>query len=114
MRIDIYANGFELTDHLRSHIERRLQFALGRVNDNLDKVHVRLSDVNGPRRGQDKCCQIQIPLCGKQDIVVEDTETDIHAAIDRAADRAGRTLLRRLARLREHRYSRNFDSQIEE
>ena len=34
-------------------------------------------------------------------VVIEDTEADLYVAIDRAADRAGRTLERRLARQRE-------------
>ncbi|MDP2811649.1 MAG: HPF/RaiA family ribosome-associated protein [Rhodocyclaceae bacterium] len=102
MRIDIQASGFELTDGLREHTERRLQFALSWASHDVRKVVVRLSDINGPRGGNDKRCRIQIPLPRTPDIVIEDTEPDLYVAIDRAADRAERSLARRLERQREH------------
>lgn len=106
MRIDIQARGFALTDGLREHTERRLQFALGWARDDLSSVKVRLSDTNGPRGGNDKRCRIQIPLAGAADVVIEDTEDDLYAAIDRAAERTERTVARRLDRRREHQHVR--------
>ncbi|NOY66128.1 MAG: HPF/RaiA family ribosome-associated protein [Gammaproteobacteria bacterium] len=101
MYIDIQARNFPLTDALRSHTERRLGFALSTRDDHIQRVIVRLSDINGPRGGADKRCHIQIVLAQLTDVVIEDTETNLYAAIDRAADRAGRTLGRRLARQRD-------------
>ena len=37
-------------------------------------------------------------LAGLPDLVVEDIEADLYVAIDRAADRAGRTLVRKIDR----------------
>lgn len=102
MRIDIQASGFDLTDGLREHTKRRLQFALSWASHDVRKVVVRLSDINGPRGGNDKRCRIQIPLPRTPDIVIEDTESDLYVAIDRAADRAERSLARRMERQREH------------
>lgn len=114
MRIDIQARGFDLTEGLREHTARRLQFALGWAGHGVRSVTVRLSDVNGPRGGNDKRCRIKIPLPGGQDVVIEDTEADLYVAIDRAADRTERTVARRLERLREHRHVRiNTDETIE-
>ncbi|MFA7270433.1 MAG: hypothetical protein WC073_13930 [Sterolibacterium sp.] len=48
MRIEIQASGFDLTDALRDHTERRLQFALSWASDDVRKVLVRRSDINGP------------------------------------------------------------------
>ena len=104
MRIDIQARGFDLTEGLREHAERRLQFALSWVS--VRTVRVCLFDVNGPRGGNDKRCRIQIPMAGAQNVVVEDAEADLYLAIDRAADRTERTMARRLGRLREHRHLR--------
>lgn len=104
MQINIQARGFELTDDLREHIERRLQFALGWANDHLRQVSVHLSDENGPRGGKDKRCRIQIGFPGAPSVVIEDTEADVYVAIDRAADRTGRSVARRLERLRDHRH----------
>ena len=98
MQIDIKARDFPLTDALRSHAERRLRFALSCCGDHIQRVVIRLSDINGPRGGADKCCHLQVVLGGVPDVVVDDTEADLYVAIDRAADRAGRTLVRRIDR----------------
>ncbi|PKO90913.1 MAG: 30S ribosomal protein S30 [Betaproteobacteria bacterium HGW-Betaproteobacteria-10] len=105
MHINIQASGFELTEGLRQHTERRLSFALGWANRDVRKIAVRLFDVNGPRGGEDKCCRIQVTLPKMQDVVIEDTEANIYVAIDRAADRAERSVGRRLERQREHQHS---------
>ena len=104
MQINIQARGFTLTDGLREHTSRRLQFALGWASHHLGKVSVRLSDENGPRGGKDKRCRIRISFPGAQDVVIEDTETDLYVAIARATDRAGRSVTHRLERQRDHRH----------
>lgn len=104
MKIDIRARGFELTEGLRQHAERRLSFALGWASYDVRKVTVCLFDVNGPRGGEDKCCRIQVALPKAQDVVIEDTEADLYIAIDRAAERVERSVTRRLERQREHRH----------
>lgn len=104
MHIDIRARGFELTEGLRQHIERRLSFALGWASYDVSKIAVRLFDVNGPRGGEDKCCRIQVTLPKTQDVVIEDTEADLYVAIDRAAERAERSVARQLERQREHKH----------
>ena len=101
MQIEIQARNFKLTQALRGHVERRLGFALSTRNDHIQRILVRLSDINGPRGGADKCCHIQVVLPSLADVVIEDTEVNLYAAIDRAADRASRTVTRRLARQRD-------------
>lgn len=100
MQINIQTRDFQLTEALRSHIKRRLGFALSARDDHIQRVLVRLFDINGPRGGADKCCHIQVVLTQLPDVVIKDTEADLYTAIDRAADRAGRTTVRRLARQR--------------
>jgi len=102
MRTDIHASGFQQTDGLRAHTERRLQFALSWAAHDVRKAVVRLSDVNGPRGGDDKRCSIQLLLRHKPDVVIRDQASDLYVAIDRAVDRAERALVRRLERQREH------------
>ena len=100
MRIDIKTSGIDLTDGLRQHTERRLEFALDRAHHDINSVTVRLSDINGPRGGFDKRCQIQTPLPHPRGVVIEEPDSDLYVAIDRAANRAGNTLGRRLSRRR--------------
>ena len=97
MQINIQSLGFTLTHALREYTGRRLRFALVHAGDHVRRVTVRLYDVNGPRGGIDKRCRIQVMLNGLAAVVIEGTEADLYLAIDRAADRIGRTVMRGLA-----------------
>lgn len=100
MHIDIHTHAFRLTPGLREHVEKQLAFALSHAGDSIIRLTVRLSDINGPRGGVDKRCLIEARLKQTPALVIEDVDTDLYVAIDRAAERAGRTLARRLARQR--------------
>ena len=100
MNLQIKAQDFTLTDGLRQHVSTRLAYALNHGRDIVTRIVVRLSDVNGPRGGVDKCCGIEVRLKGAPALIIEDTQTDLYVAIDRASERIGRTLDRRLARQR--------------
>ena len=101
MQIVIHALDFPLTGALRSHAERRLRFALTCYKEHIQRVVMRLSGTYGARGGADKCCHLQVVLGGLPDVVVKDIEIDLYVAIGRAANRAGRTVKRRLARRRD-------------
>lgn len=100
MKIDIRAHGFTLTDGTRQHIGWRLAGMLAHAGNAVSRVVVRLSDINGPRGGVDKRCGVELRLKGAQPLVVEDVQSDLHVAIDRACERIGRSLHRRLMRRR--------------
>lgn len=100
MQMNIQCCGFDLTPGLRDYTSKRLAYSLRFGNAHIMRLTVRLSDVNGPRGGEDKRCCIELRLKRLSDVVIEDTETDLYAAIDRAAGRAARTLARRLTRSR--------------
>lgn len=101
MQIEIQTRDFSLTNALQDHIQRRIGFALSTRYQHIQRILVRLSDINGPRGGNDKCCHIQVVLPRQEDVVIEDIEADMYVAIDRAADRASRTLSRKLTRQRD-------------
>ena len=103
MQIEIQARDFTLTKSLSDYIERRINFLLSSKYDQIKRIRVYLSDINGPRGGVDKRCKIQISLPRLKDIVIEDTELDLYVAIDRVVDRAVRTVNRRLGRLQQKR-----------
>ena len=102
MQIEIQARDFSLTQALRSHVVRRLGFALSNRFDRIERIGVRLSDINGPRGGG-KTCQLHILMPGQSDVIIVDTQTNLYVAIDRAANRAARAVARRLARIRDYR-----------
>ena len=111
MHIDIQASGFKLTNDLREHAVRRLQFALSWAAHDVSKVVVRLSDINGPRGGRDKRCYIQVPIPGRPDVVIEDIEPDLYVAINHAVDRIERSVARRLERKRAHAHG-SFKTEV--
>jgi len=98
MQVDIQARNFTLTNALRNYVERRLRFDLTRYKPAVSRLQVRLSDVNGPRGGPDKRCQVWVRLIAQPDVVVEDTEADLYAAVDRALGRTARAVSRRVSR----------------
>jgi len=101
MRIDVRGHEIAVTREIRNHVERRLQFALGRFGRHVRRVTVRLSDVNGPRGGADKTCRIAVAMPRHQGMVVEDADASLYVAVDRAAERAGRMVTRYLTRIRD-------------
>lgn len=103
MQIEIQARGFSLTEGLRTQTERRVRFALGSSSSRVRRVVVRLADENGPRGGLDKRCTIRASVPGAPAVIVEQREADLYVAIDRAADRAGRAVSRRLERTSDWR-----------
>jgi putative sigma-54 modulation protein len=92
MQIDIQTRGLILTEELRIHVERRLQFALSRFQDRVQRIAVCLS--NSDSSGAALQCDLHIHVKGWPDVLIEDTEADIYVAINRAVSRAGRTLER--------------------
>ena len=72
----------------------RLQFVLRRVQWLVPRATVRLSDVNGPRGGVDKRCQVELDTDGSGKVVITAQSRDWRSAIDTALARAARALLR--------------------
>ncbi len=94
MQLFISAKNFKVADSLREHIDRRLQFALGKFDPRIDRVDVGLSDINGPKGGVDKHCRIVARIRSLGSVVVEDQDQDFFTVVDRAADRIGRAVHR--------------------
>ena len=104
MQIDVQALGFELMPALREHTAGGsvcLRPRGGRSSKTGEP------GVETPARRLDRgriACGVRITLTGAPQVLIEDTETDLYVAIDRAADRAGRTVARRLERSRDQRH----------
>jgi putative sigma-54 modulation protein len=101
MNLKIQAADFPLTDGLRQHVSLRLAHALNYGRDLVTRIVVHLSDVNGVRGDKEKRCSIEVRLKGAPALIVEDIQSDLYVAIDRAAERIGRALDRHLARQRD-------------
>ena len=106
MRVTIQTSGFDMTSALRAYTEHRLATALGWARDHTHKLAVSLSDINGPRGGVDKRCLIQVQMGGGREVIIENVEADLYAAIDRAVDRADRAVVRQVERARHFTHTR--------
>ena len=104
MKIHIRGRNIGVTKVVRTRVERRLLFALGRFGERIDRLLLRFSDTNGYRADVDKRCQINVGLRPRS-VRVEHTDADLFVALDRAADRASRSVARALERERDHEES---------
>lgn len=79
---------------LRDLTEQRVRFAFRRLGWLVPRAEVLMSDVNGPRGGIDKRCQIKLQTDGIGAVVVASVANDWRTALDRALGRATRFLMR--------------------
>ena len=115
MQIDIQARQIPLDRSLKGYTQRRIRFALTRFDERIQRVSMWLSDVNGPKGGRDKHCRLQLALAGNTSIVIEDIHEILSVAINRAIERAGHSLVRKLDRQQSRlQRSRNvmFESSV--
>lgn len=91
---------------LRELSEHRVRFTLRRLSWQVPHVEVQMSDVNGPRGGIDKRCQVKLKTDGAGSLVVASVAADWRTALDIALARATRYLLRTWCRRSEPRRSR--------
>jgi ribosome-associated translation inhibitor RaiA len=79
---------------LRDLAERRVRFVLRRLSWLVPRAEVQLSDMNGPRGGVDKRCQVELRTDGAGSVVVAAVAKDWRTALDNALARAARFLMR--------------------
>jgi ribosome-associated translation inhibitor RaiA len=73
----------------------RSEFVFRRLAWLISKATVSLSDINGPRGGVDKRCQVEVQVSRENTVVATSIARDWKAAIDLALSRAARTLVRK-------------------
>jgi hypothetical protein len=96
----IRADGLALDERDRHYIRRRLGEKLGRHARVVERVTVRLRDVNGPRGGVDVRCTIKVVLSGLPSVVVQQQAATMRPAITDALDGAERAVRRSVQRRR--------------
>lgn len=84
---------------LRELASSRLSAALQRLSPRVPRVTVELSDVNGPRGGVDKHCQLTLHTAGVGSVIVRAVASRWRIAFDEALARALHLLTRQLHRL---------------
>jgi ribosome-associated translation inhibitor RaiA len=90
--------GVNLSEEYKKDIRRKLGLKLGKFAESIERVSVRVTDVNGPRGGVDQLCRVKVVLSGLPSVVFEHLERAPGLAIDGAlagAERAVRKALQR-------------------
>lgn len=77
---------------------QRMRFALRRLATFVPHAKVRFTDVNGPRGGVDKRCQVELTTDRVGTVVIASLARDWRTALDRSIGRATRVLSRSLQR----------------
>jgi putative sigma-54 modulation protein len=67
MLLNVLSRGVVLTDSMRAAMQRKLDFALDRFGDRLERVEVTIEDLNGPRGGVDK--RVRLLLSGPSQVL---------------------------------------------
>jgi len=86
--------------------QRRTRFVLRRLAWLVPQATVVMSDVNGPRGGTDKRCQVELRTDLVGTVVVSSVASDWRSALDKALARAARFVLRLVHRHRDARQLR--------
>lgn len=103
MDIEVFERNVKLTSDQKALISRRLEFALGRFEMHLGNIQATFCDLNGPRGGCDLQCRLQVSMRVGRELLVSEVGETVEASITAAADRAARTIARRLQRSRDRR-----------
>ena len=86
----------------------RLRFVMRRLTWLVPRATVQLSDVNGPRGGIDKRCQVELKTDSIGTVVITSMARDWRAALENALGRAARVLVRAWSRGRRQQRSRHL------
>ena len=96
MKIRLKTHGIELSADLHDYVRRRAHFSLGRFAGRIKSLSIRLADINGPRGGIDKLCDVRVDVGHGEPVMVRERQVSIHAAVAFAVERAERAVQRQL------------------
>ncbi|MCC7463897.1 MAG: HPF/RaiA family ribosome-associated protein [Gammaproteobacteria bacterium] len=94
----IRATDSVVDDADKDYLRRKLGRRLGKFSHSVQRVSVRLDDVNGPRGGDDQRCRIKVTLVGLPDVLIESSNASIQGAMDEALARVEHAVKQSLKR----------------
>lgn len=78
----------------RQQVEQRVRSVLHRLQGQVQQARVSLRDINGPKGGVDKQCQIMLTTAGYGQLVIVSKAEDAQGALNQALQRATHSLAR--------------------
>lgn len=98
MQIQVYGQGVEIDDRLRSFVEEKLHGGLDHLEERLTRIELHLRDVNGHKNGIDKRCVCEARPRGMDPIAVEHDAESVSEAVTGAVGKLQRALQHRFER----------------
>ncbi len=99
MIIKLYSRGISPSGDLNKYAEAKIRLALGLFETRIRRAEIFLTDVNGPKGGEDKLCKIKVKVDGLSDILIHEKSSDIYDSINICTHRLKRVTLRNLDRI---------------
>lgn len=99
MNFAVEGQNISLNEALLAHLELRLRLAMSQFGEKIRHAAVKLTGLNGRRRGFDKQCAVTAILEGSRTVIVKAVDSDFATAIDRAVERLVRSVRRMLERV---------------
>jgi len=100
MPVHIRAAQGDLRPVERDYVRRKLSIKLAKYARSIERISVRLEDVNGPRGGVDQSCRIKVVLRALPSVVFESRDAALNAAVDTALAGVERAVRRSVQRRR--------------
>ena len=103
MLVKIHTPDFPSSSALSDYVDSKVRLALGLYRDKIRVVDVFLTDVNGPRGGEDMRCKIKVKADGHPLVLAQETADNLYEAINICSHRMKRVIGRRFDRVLQHR-----------
>jgi ribosome-associated translation inhibitor RaiA len=97
---NIRVDGVALSENGRALIRKKLGAKLGKFAPSIERVTVRVEDVNGPKGGVDQECRIKVVLSGLPSAVARAQAATLPLALNRALASSERAVRRAVQRRR--------------
>ena len=97
MRVELRVRNTDLADAMQRYVEQRLGFELGRFRDQIGRVRVKISGLNGSRGGTKNSCRISADVQARRESRRSGSRPG-SACRDRPCRRTGRALAGSAAR----------------
>jgi ribosome-associated translation inhibitor RaiA len=112
MRVRLRTVHVTIRPETRQALQERIEAAFARHEGRIVTAEVWVVDLNGPRGGPDKCCRVRVKLRPRGRLYLQETDTNVSLAVDRALDRLQIALTRTLERRRELRRARSASHRL--
>ena len=98
----------EIPENMLAQIEKALCSALDRFKHTIREVDINLIDLNGPKGGLDKRCNVQIRFEHQGSLVVTSTGASIIQIVHEACDKLRHVITKRLSKAKSKRHLRHM------